>query len=302
MERYLEGEEISTKNRRRAQRGTNHATVSGHVRRRDPNLGTNQPARRDRRGLPSPVKHGGLEVGTHLEPVEDKESVRVRVQDRADPFAGRINLSRLPGVMRRTRRCSHAHAHQGADRQLVTFEGSQTGHTTEFGPRHRRVAKLKGRRRATGSPRATSRSRCRASSCSAGDGVRDRAEEQRATRKGVTRSGGCREDPTIDLHAIRRPASRSSPGSRRCTSSDRRAAEVAVRRRGQPQAAARPVPETIASPEGTRRHKKQTAARSVRDCHIEIEPRKSARVGVRHAIKGAYPTGHSRRKGVHGGR
>ena len=69
---------------------------------------------------------------------------------RADPFAGRINLFRVyQGVIHHDSQVLNTRAHS-KERigQLLTFEGSQNGHATDFGPgRHRR------RREAQGDPR-----------------------------------------------------------------------------------------------------------------------------------------------------
>src|SRR5581483_10714345 len=76
MERYLEGEEISHQEIVTAlKEGTNHGALfpvtCGVVTR---NLGTNRLLDAIVEDLPSPVKHGGLEVGeVTLEPEEDKE-------------------------------------------------------------------------------------------------------------------------------------------------------------------------------------------------------------------------------------
>src|ERR1019366_4324258 len=65
---------------------------------------------------------------------------------RADPFAGRINLFRVyQGVLAQDSQVLNTRTHN-KERvgQLVTFEGSQTGHTDEFGPGDiGAVAKLK---------------------------------------------------------------------------------------------------------------------------------------------------------------
>src|ERR1700754_2677071 len=98
MERYLEGEEIAHEEIVTAlKEGTNHGALfpvtCGVVPR---NLGTNRLLDAIVEDLPSPVKHGGLEVGElTLEPVEDKEMFSYVFKTRADPFAGRINLFRV---------------------------------------------------------------------------------------------------------------------------------------------------------------------------------------------------------------
>ena len=111
MERYLEGEEISHEEIVTAlKEGTNHGAmfpVTCGVATR--NLATNRLLDAIVEDLPSPVKHGGLEVGeVTLEPVEDKELFAYVFKTRADPFAGPDQpVPRLPGRARsRTPRCS----------------------------------------------------------------------------------------------------------------------------------------------------------------------------------------------------
>jgi elongation factor G len=149
MERYLEGDEISHEEIVTALKdGTNHGSLfpvtCGVVTR---NLGTNRLLDAIVEDLPSPVKHGGLEVGeVTLEPFEDKELFAYVFKTRADPFAGRINLFRVyQGVMAQDSQVLNTRTHS-KERigQLVTFDGAQTGHTNEFGPGDiGAVAKLK---------------------------------------------------------------------------------------------------------------------------------------------------------------
>src|SRR5437588_4728033 len=149
MERYLEGEEISHEEIVTAlKEGTNHGAMfpvtCGIA---TQNLGTNRLLDAIVEDLPSPVKHGGLEVGeVTLEPVEDKELFAYVFKTRADPFAGRINLFRVyQGEMKQDTQVMNTRAHtKERIGQLVTFEGSQTGHTREYGPGDiGAVAKLK---------------------------------------------------------------------------------------------------------------------------------------------------------------
>ncbi|MGB0095079.1 MAG: elongation factor G [Solirubrobacteraceae bacterium] len=149
MERYLEGEEISHEEIVAALKdGTNHGAlfpVTCGVATR--NLATNRLLDAIVEDLPSPVKHGGLEVGElTLEPVEDKEMFSYVFKTRADPFAGRINLFRVyQGVLKQDSQVLNTRTHN-KERigQLVTFEGGQTGHTNECGPGDiGAVAKLK---------------------------------------------------------------------------------------------------------------------------------------------------------------
>ena len=149
MERYLDGEEISHEEIVAAlKEGTNHGSlfpVTCGVATR--NLGTNRLLDAIVEDLPSPVKHGALEIGElRLEPAEDKELFAYVFKTRADPFAGRINLFRVyQGVIKQDSQVLNTRTHS-KERigQLVTFEGASTGHTTEFGPGDiGAVAKLK---------------------------------------------------------------------------------------------------------------------------------------------------------------
>ena len=76
-----------------------------------------------------------------LEPLEDKELFAYVFKTRADPFAGRINLFRVyQGTMTHDTQVLNTRTHS-KERigQLVTFEGANTGHTTEYGPGALRV-------------------------------------------------------------------------------------------------------------------------------------------------------------------
>src|ERR1700724_141341 len=139
MERYLEGEEISHEEIVTALKdGTNHGAIfpvtCGVATR---NLATNRLLDAIVEDLPSPVKHGGLQVGeVTLEPVEDKELFAYVFKTRADPFAGRINLFRVyQGTMTHDTQVLNTRTHS-KERigQLLTFEGHQTGHANDFGP------------------------------------------------------------------------------------------------------------------------------------------------------------------------
>src|SRR6201996_6478422 len=149
MERYLEGEEISHEEIVTALKdGTNHGSlfpVTCGVATR--NLATNRLLDAIVEDLPSPVKHGGLEVGeVTLEPVEDKELFAYVFKTRADPFAGRINLFRVyQGTMDHDTQVlntrSHAKERLG---QLLSFPGGGSEHVDDLGPGDMgAVAKLK---------------------------------------------------------------------------------------------------------------------------------------------------------------
>src|ERR1700712_1062075 len=150
MERYLEGTEISHEEIVAALKdGTNHGglfpVVCGVATR---NLGTNRLLDAIVEDLPSPVKHGVMEVTDHvaLEPVEDKELFAYVFKTRADTFAGRINLFRVyQGVMAHDSHVLNTRSHH-KERvgQLLRFGGKETEPADEFGPGDiGAVAKLK---------------------------------------------------------------------------------------------------------------------------------------------------------------
>ncbi|MBB4664602.1 elongation factor G [Conexibacter arvalis] len=149
MERYLEGDEISHQEIVDAlKEGTNHGAlfpVTCGVATR--NLATNRLLDAIVEDLPSPVKHGGLEVaGMTLEPDEEADLYAYVFKTRADPFAGRINLFRVyQGVIEHDSHVLNTRAH-AKERigQLLTFNGRETVHADAFGPGDvGAVAKLK---------------------------------------------------------------------------------------------------------------------------------------------------------------
>ncbi|HEV7163255.1 MAG TPA: elongation factor G, partial [Solirubrobacteraceae bacterium] len=149
MERYLEGDEISHEEIVGAlKEGTNHGrifpVVCGCATR---NLGTSRLLDSIVEDLPSPVKHGPLQVGdVELSPSEDGELFAYVFKTRADPFAGRINLLRVyQGVLRSDSQVLNTHAHfKERIGQLLLFAGKEVEHVQEFGPGDiGAVAKLK---------------------------------------------------------------------------------------------------------------------------------------------------------------
>jgi elongation factor G len=149
MERYLEGEEISHDEIVAAlKEGTNHGDlfpVTCGVATR--NLATNRLLDAIVEDLPSPVKHGALELDEMtLAPDEDADLFAYVFKTRADPFAGRINLFRVyQGVMKHDTQVVNART-QNKERigQLIVFSGKETEHVTDFGPGDiGAVAKLK---------------------------------------------------------------------------------------------------------------------------------------------------------------
>jgi elongation factor G len=283
MERYLEGEEISHDEIVTALKdGTNHGDIfpvaCGVATR---NLGTNRLLDAIVEDLPSPVKHGGLEVdGTTLEPDPDKPMYAYVFKTRADPFAGRINLFRVyQGVMKHDSHVLNTRAH-GKERigQLLSFAGKDTTHADAFGPGDiGAVAKLKETR--------------------AGDWLADRDEpiampaiklpapvmafaitphskgDEDKVFSSLRRLQ--EEDPTIDLHRDPQTGEQIVAGLTQVhvevivdRLKQRFGAEVDLK---PPRV---PYQETIRKPAKAHgRHKKQTGGRGqFGDCHIEVEP------------------------------
>ncbi len=283
MERYLEGEELDHGEIVTALKdGTNHGgiyPVTCGVATR--NLGSGRLLDAVVDDLPSPVKHGGLQVGEMtLEPVEDRDMFAYVFKTRADPFAGRINLFRTyQGVVKQDSQVVNTRTHS-KERvgTLVTFEGPKGGHATEFGPGDiGAVAKLKETR--------------------AGDWLSSRDEALEMPQIKLPppvmafaiepKSKGDEdkvftalrrlqeEDPTIDLHRDPQTGEQIVAGLSQVH------VEVIVERlksRFGVEVTLKPprVPyqETIRKPAKAHgRHKKQTGGRGqFGDCHIEIEP------------------------------
>jgi elongation factor G len=283
MERYLEGDEISHEEIVTALKdGTNHGAMfpvtCGIA---TSNLAINRLLDAIVEDLPSPVKHGGLEVGEMtLEPVEDKPLYAYVFKTRADPFAGRINLFRVyQGVMSHDSQVLNTRAHS-KERigQLVTFEGAQTGHATEFGPGDiGAVAKLKETR--AGDWLAARDEPIQMPSIKLPSPVMAFAVEPRSKGDEDKVFTALRrlqeEDPTIDLHRDSQTGEQIVAGLsqvhvevivERCKA--RFGAELNLK---PPRV---PYQETIRKPAKAHgRHKKQTGGRGqFGDCHIEIEP------------------------------
>jgi elongation factor G len=283
MERYLEGEEISHDEIVAAlKEGTNHGSlhpVTCGVATR--NLGTNRLLDAIVEDLPSPVKHGGLEVGElTLEPAEDAPLFAYVFKTRADPFAGRINLFRVyQGTLSQDSQVLNTRTHN-KERigQLVTFEGTQTGHTQEFGPGDiGAVAKLKETRAgdwlaARDEPIAMPSIKLPAPVMAFSIEPQTKGDEDKvftALRRLQE------EDPTIDLHRDAQTGEQIVAGLSQVHVEviverlrSRFGAEVALK---PPRV---PYQETIrGSAKAHGRHKKQSGGRGqFGDCHIEIEP------------------------------
>jgi elongation factor G len=287
MERYLEGEEISHEEIVTALKdGTNHGSlfpVTCGVATR--NLATNRLLDAIVEDLPSPVKHGGLEVGeVTLEPVEDKELFAYVFKTRADPFAGRINMFRVyQGTMTHDTQVLNTTTHN-KERigQLITFEGGHgptQAHVDEFGPGDiGAVAKLKETRAgdwlaARDEPitmpsiklPAPVMAFAIAGAAAGGDEEKVYSSLRRLQE----------EDPTIDFHRDPQTGEQILAGLSQVhveviveRLKSRFGAEVTLK---PPRV---PYQETIRqSAKAHGRHKKQTGGRGqFGDCHIEIEP------------------------------
>jgi elongation factor G len=307
MERYLEGEEISHQEIVTAlKEGTNHGhlfPVTCGVATR--NLGTNRLLDAIVEDLPSPVKHGGLEMGeVTLDPVEDKELFAYVFKTRADPFAGRINLFRVyQGVMKHDSQVLNTRTHtKERIGQLVTFEGrnaNPTHPTTEFGPGDiGAVAKLKETKAgdwlaARDEPIEMPSIKLPAPVMAFAIEPRSKGDEDKvftALRRLQE------EDPTIDLHRDPQTGEEIVAGLSQVhveviveRLKSRFGAEVNLK---PPRV---PYQETIRkSAKAHGRHKKQTGGRGqFGDCHIEVEPLESGSgFEFVNAIKGGViPTG-----------
>src|SRR4051812_9719041 len=149
MERYLEGEELSHQEIVDALKdGTNHGNlfpVACGVATR--NFGMSRLLDGFVDDLPSPVKHGGLQLDDlALEPDESEDLFAYVFKTRADPFAGRINLFRVyQGVVKHDTQVVNARtSNKERIGQLVEFHGKETAHVDAFGPGDiGAVAKLK---------------------------------------------------------------------------------------------------------------------------------------------------------------
>src|SRR4051794_27325382 len=289
MERYLEGDEIAHEEIvTTLKEGTNHGSlfpVTCGVATR--NLGTNRLLDAIVEDLPSPVKHGSLELPEiALEADDDKPLYAYVFKTRADPFAGRINLFRVyQGVMGHDTQVMNTTSHN-KERigQLLVFSGKESGHADEFGPGDiGAVAKLKETR--------------------AGDWLAERdepismpqvqlpapvmafaMEAQGDEDKVFTSLRRLQEeDPTIDLHRDQQTGDQIIAGLSQMhvevivdRLKERFGAEVTLK---PPRV---PYQETIRKPAKAHgRHKKQTGGRGqVGGCHNELEPLPGGEVEV----------------------
>jgi elongation factor G len=283
MERYLEGEEISHEEIVGAlKEGTNHGrifpVVCGVATR---NLGTTRLLDAIVEDLPSPVKHGSLQVGeVELEPVEDKQLFAYVFKTRADPFAGRINLLRVyQGVLRADSQTLNTRAHvKERIGQLVSFSGKEISHEREFGPGDiGAVAKLKETRSGDwladrDEPIEMPRQKLPAPVMAFAIAPKSRGDEEKVLSS-LRRLQ--EEDPTIDLHRDQQTGEQIVAGLSQVHVEvvvDRLHERFGVEVTLKPPRV--PYRETIrGTAPGHGRHKKQSGGRGqFGDCQIEISP------------------------------
>ena len=214
------------------------------------NLGTNRLLDAIDEDLPSPVKHGALELPEiTLEPDPDAPlyAYVFKTQRRPVRRAHQL-LPRLPGHdAARQPRAQHARPRQGAARPAAAVPGQGERAAPTGSARATSAPSRSSRRRAraTGSPTATSRSRCRRSSCP--QPVMAFAMEPKTKGDEDKVFTALRrlqeEDPTIDLHRDQQTGEQIVAGLSQVHVEvivDR--LRVALRRRGDAEAAARALP------------------------------------------------------------
>jgi elongation factor G len=283
MERYLEGGEISHGEIVDAlKEGTNHGkifpVVCGVA---TSNLGTSRLLDAIVEDLPSPVKHGSLQVGeVELTASEDAELFAYAFKTRADPFAGRINLLRVyQGVLRADSQVLNTREHvKERIGQLLVFAGRDVKHVSEFGPGDiGAVAKLKETRAgdwlaARDEPIEMPRPSLPAPVMAFAVEPKSRGDEEKvlASLRRLQE-----EDPTIDLHRDPQTGEQIVAGLSQVhveVTVDRLRERFGVEVTLKPPRV--PYRETIRRPAAAHgRHKKQSGGRGqFGDCRIEIEP------------------------------
>jgi elongation factor G len=301
LERYLEGDEISHEEIVGALKdGTNHGDlfpVACGV--ATANLGADRLLDAIVEDLPSPVKHGALEVeGMSLEADDGSELYAYVFKTRADPFAGRINLFRVyQGTLSQDSQLLNTRTHN-KERvgQLLVYRGKETAHVTEFGAGDiGAVAKLKETKAgdwlaARDEPIAMPAIKLPAPVMAFAVEPRSKGDEDKvftALRRLQE------EDPTIDLHRDPQTGEQIVAGLTQVH------VEVVVERmKARFGAEVNLKPPRVPYQETIRRgakahgrHKKQTGGRGqFGDCHIEIEPLEEGFEFV-NAIKGGVIPG-----------
>jgi elongation factor G len=283
MERYLEGDQISHDEIVDAlKEGTNHGkifpVVCGVA---SANLGTARLLDAIVEDLPSPVKHGALQVGDVQLTASDAQPLYAYVfKTRADPFAGRINLLRVyQGVLRADSQPLNTRAHvKERIGQLVTFAGKDVEHTQEFGPGDiGAVAKLKETRAGDwlaerDQPIDMPRLKLPAPVMAFAVEPKSRGDEDKvlASLRRLQE-----EDPTIDLHRDQQTGEQIVAGLSQVHVEvivDRLRSRFGVEVTLKPPRV--PYQETIRAVAAAHgRHKKQSGGRGqFGDCHIEVRP------------------------------
>jgi elongation factor G len=283
MERYLDGGEISHEEIVDAlKEGTNHGkifpVVCGVATR---NLGTTRLLDAIVEDLPSPVKHGSLQVGeVELTADEDQPLFAYVFKTRADPFAGRINLMRVyQGVLSADSHVLNTRAHvKERIGQLLCFDGKEVRHVSEFGPGDiGAVAKLKETRAgdwlaARDEPIEMPRLALPAPVMAFAIEPKSRGDEEKVF---TALHRLQEEDPTIDLHRDQQTGEQIVAGLSQVHVEvivdrlrDRFGVEVSL----QPPRV--PYQETIrVAAKAHGKHKKQSGGRGqFGECQIEIEP------------------------------
>ena len=283
MERYLEGDEISHAEIVDAlKEGTNHGkifpVVCGVATK---NLGTSRLLDAIVEDLPSPVKHGALQVGDVALTASESEPLYAYVfKTRADAFAGKINLLRVyQGVLRADSQLLNTRVH-AKERvgQLVTFAGKDVEHVQEFGPGDiGAVVKLKETRAGDwlaerDEPIDMPRIKLPAPVMAFAVEPKSRGDEDKVLSS-LRRLQ--EEDPTIDLHRDQQTGEQIVAGLSQVHVEvivDRLRSRFGVEVTLKPPRV--PYRETIrASASAHGRHKKQSGGRGqFGDCHIEIMP------------------------------
>ncbi len=282
MERYLEGEEISHAEIATAlKNGTNHGrifpVVCGVA---TANLGTSRLLDAIVEDLPSPVKHGPLQVGeVQLSADPDAELFAYAFKTRADPYAGRVNLLRVyQGRLGPDCQALNTRTH-GRERigQPMVYRGKETEHVHEVGPGDMAaVAKLKDTHAgdwlaARDEPLAMPRPKLPAPVMAFAVQAASRGEEDKvfASLRRLQE-----EDPTIDLHRDPQTGEQIVAGLSQVHVEvivDRLRSRFGVGVTLKPPRV--PYRETIGASASARgRHKKQTGGRGqFGACEIEIE-------------------------------
>ena len=283
MERYLEGEEIDHEEIVQALKdGTNHGDIfpvtCGVATK---NLATNRLLDAIVEDLPSPVKHGALEVDAHtLEASDDAELFAYVFKTRADPYAGRINLFRVySGTMKADNHLLNTRTHtKERIGQLIEFRGKETPHVPEFGPGDiGAVAKLKETRAgdwlaARDEPIEMPAIKLPAPVMAFSFEPKSKGDEEKAFTA-LRRLQ--EEDPTIDLHRDEQTAEQILAGLSQMHVEvivDRLKSRFGVEVNLKPPRV--PYQEALRKEARAHgRHKKQTGGRGqFGDCHIIVEP------------------------------